>query len=154
MTIIGCDCDAKLCEYIGETPAQWTSVADCEAAMKSQVLKQRNLNYPLISGICRDTSPPDAQLTTASVSAVQAAAPLPEGLRRRPSAMVGSPATAADTAAVQPLAYADVTNDGQGLLYRTERGYAVVKTSVTGMASGAIGATERAANWLSQRIGF
>ncbi|WP_313956128.1 hypothetical protein [Mesorhizobium amorphae] len=27
MTIVGWDCDAKLCEYIGETPAKWSTVA-------------------------------------------------------------------------------------------------------------------------------
>ena len=27
MTIVGCDCDAKLCEYIGETPAKWATIA-------------------------------------------------------------------------------------------------------------------------------
>ena len=53
MTIVGCDCDAKLCEYIGETPAKWSTIAECEAAMKSQILHQRNFNYPLVSGICR-----------------------------------------------------------------------------------------------------
>ncbi|RUT86467.1 hypothetical protein EOD15_25035, partial [Mesorhizobium sp. M7A.T.Ca.US.000.02.2.1] len=53
MTIVGCDCDAKLCEYIGETPAKWSTVAECEAAMKSQMLHERNFNYPLVSGICR-----------------------------------------------------------------------------------------------------
>ncbi len=53
MTIVGCDCDAKLCEYIGETPAKWSTIAECEAAMKSQILHERNFDYPLVSGICR-----------------------------------------------------------------------------------------------------
>ena len=42
MTIVGCDCDANLCEFIAETPAQWTSVADCEAAMRSQIVGRDN----------------------------------------------------------------------------------------------------------------
>ena len=53
MTVLGCDCDAKVCEYIGQTPAQWSSVAECEAAMTAQVTRSHDLDYPLISGLCQ-----------------------------------------------------------------------------------------------------
>jgi len=53
MTIVGCDCDAKLCEYVSETPAQWASVAECESAVKAQVVRAPGVDYPLVTGICR-----------------------------------------------------------------------------------------------------
>ncbi len=68
MTVMGCDCDAKLCEYIAETPAQWATIDECEAAMKSQIIKQQSFDYPLISGICRTVSQPVARMVSAPVS--------------------------------------------------------------------------------------
>ena len=62
MTVMGCDCDAKLCEYVGETPAQWATVAECQAAMKTQIEKRRDLDYPLISGVCRAAETPSQEL--------------------------------------------------------------------------------------------
>jgi hypothetical protein len=53
MTIVGCDCDAKLCEFVSESPAQWTSVAECEEAVKAEVLRTPGVAYPLVTGICR-----------------------------------------------------------------------------------------------------
>lgn len=53
LTVVGCDCDAKLCTFISETPPQWESVAACEAAMRSQVEASHDLSYPLVTGICR-----------------------------------------------------------------------------------------------------
>src|ERR1700745_1865023 len=62
MTIVGCDCDAKLCEYIGETPAKWATIADCEAAMKNQMLHERYCAYPLVAGLCRASPASSSQL--------------------------------------------------------------------------------------------
>jgi len=64
MTLLGCDCDAKQCEYISDAPGQWTSVAECEVAMKRQVLSNSALDYPLVTGMCRTVGP---QTTLASV---------------------------------------------------------------------------------------
>jgi hypothetical protein len=57
MTIVGCDCDAKLCEFVSETPAQWASVAECESAVKAEVVRAPGVDYPLVTGICRTVSP-------------------------------------------------------------------------------------------------
>ncbi len=59
MTIVGCDCDAKLCEFVSETPAQWATVAECEADMKAQVIRAPGVDYPLVTGICRAMPGPD-----------------------------------------------------------------------------------------------
>ncbi|TGQ36399.1 hypothetical protein [Mesorhizobium sp. M00.F.Ca.ET.216.01.1.1] len=157
MTIVGCDCDAKLCEYIGETPAKWATVADCEAAMKSQMLHERNFNYPLVSGICRtkdSSSSPELAATASRPElkpadrAVETTYPLPPELSHRPSIPIGSPATAMETEAARPVAYEAAVDGGRAVLYRTKAGYAVVKTDLSRAASATVDMAKRSANWL------
>lgn len=117
MTIVGCDCDAKLCEYIGETPAKWSTVADCEAAMKNQMLQHRKgFSYPVVSGICRTVQPQTAMTVSAALPKV-ASAPLDDEIAalglHRPENPVGPrpqrqsksgrrPANPMSTAVTQP----------------------------------------------------
>lgn len=63
LTVVGCDCDARLCEFISETPPTWQSVAECEAAAAHQIATSRSLNYPLVTSICRQ-SPAAAEAGT------------------------------------------------------------------------------------------
>ncbi|KQU78767.1 hypothetical protein ASD12_16350 [Mesorhizobium sp. Root102] len=158
MTIVGCDCDAKLCEYIGETPAKWSTVAECEAAMKGQMLHERNFNYPLVSGICRTKGSSSSSRLAATASrpelkpasrVVRAESPLPPGLSHRPSVSVGSPTTAMEADAARPVAYEQVVDGGTGVLYRTKNGYAVVKTDLGRAASATADAAKRSVNWLA-----
>lgn len=161
MTIVGCDCDAKLCEYIGETPARWSTVADCEAAMKSQMLHERNFNYPLVSGICRAKGSSSSSQLAETASrpelkpasrTVQPESPLPPELSRRPSVPVGSPTTAMEAAAARPVAYEQVVDGGTGVLYRTQNGYAVAKTDLGRAASATVDMAKRSANWLAAKM--
>jgi hypothetical protein len=161
MTIVGCDCDAKLCEYIGETPAKWATIADCQAAMKRQMLHERNFNYPLVSGICRPvhSSSPSQLAATASkpelTTAGQAATttdPLPPELTHRPSAAIGLQATATETEAARPVAYEAAVDGGRAVLYRTKAGYAVVKTDLGRAASATLGMAKRSADWLAAKM--
>ncbi|ESW83433.1 hypothetical protein X770_25890 [Mesorhizobium sp. LSJC269B00] len=156
MTIVGCDCDAKLCEYIGETPAKWATIADCEAAMKSQMLHQKNFDYPLVSGICRSKGSASSSQLAAAASRPElkpasrnVQTPLPPELSHRPSVSVGSPTTAMEAAAARPVAYEQVVDGGTGMLYRTRNGYAVVKTDLGRVASATVGMAKRSANWLA-----
>ncbi|MER8622290.1 hypothetical protein [Mesorhizobium sp. M1143] len=156
MTIVGCDCDAKLCEYIGETPAKWATIADCEAAMKSQMLHQKNFDYPLVSGICRSKGSASSSQLAAAASRPElkpasrnVQTPLPPELSHRPSVSVGSPTTAMEAAAARPVAYEQVVDGGTGVLYRTRNGYAVVKTDLGRVASATVGMAKRSANWLA-----
>lgn len=55
MTLLGCDCDAKVCSYIGDTGPQWDTIASCEAAMRKQVVAHSDLQYPLVTAQCRST---------------------------------------------------------------------------------------------------
>ncbi|SJM31180.1 hypothetical protein [Mesorhizobium delmotii] len=158
MTIVGCDCDARLCEYIGETPAKWSTIADCEAAMKSQMLHARKFNYPLVSGICRTTQTPSSQLATMasmpeSTTTTQTTTdPLPRELSHRPSVAVGSQATATETEADTPVAYDSVVDGERSVLHRTKDGYGVVKTDLGRAASATIGMAKRSANWLAAKM--
>lgn len=61
LTIVGCDCDAKLCEFVSETPAQYASLAECEAAVKAGAIRTPGVDYPLVTGICRSTGAPGAE---------------------------------------------------------------------------------------------
>ncbi|MBZ9799171.1 hypothetical protein [Mesorhizobium sp. ES1-4] len=158
MTIVGCDCDAKLCEYIGETPAKWSTIAECEAAMKSQILRERNFNYPLVSGICRTKGSASSSQLAAIASGpelkpaskvVRTESPLPPELSHRPSVPVGSPTTALEAAAARPVAYDQVIEGGTGTLYRTKNGYAVVRTDLGRAASATADAAKRSVNWLA-----
>lgn len=156
ITIVGCDCDAKLCEYIGETPAKWATIADCEAAMKSQMLHQKNFDYPLVSGICRSKGSASSSQLAAAASRPElkpasrnVQTPLPPELSHRPSVSVGSPTTAMEAAAARPVAYEQVVDGGTGVLYRTRNGYAVVKTDLGRVASATVGMAKRSANWLA-----
>ncbi|PAP95585.1 hypothetical protein [Mesorhizobium wenxiniae] len=157
MTIIGCDCDARLCEYIGETPAKWSTIADCEAAMKSQMSHARNFNYPLVSGICRTTQTSSRLAATGSTPELAAAAqtatdPLPSELSRRPSVAVGSQATATETEVARPVAFEAAVDGGRSVLYRTKNGYALVKTDLGRAASATLGMAKRSANWLAAKM--
>lgn len=157
MTIVGCDCDAKLCEYIGETPAKWSSLADCEAAMKTQVLRHGNFGYPLISGVCRTVQKPASKL---------ASAPMPHGSAppavitdeitalglRRPEMPVRSGKTAVTDADAKPSFYDEVIDGGRAVLYRTENGYALVKTGLSQTVSDTASAMGRSAGWLSAQL--
>ncbi|RUV84959.1 hypothetical protein EOA75_27825 [Mesorhizobium sp. M1A.F.Ca.IN.022.07.1.1] len=156
MTIVGCDCDAKLCEYIGETPAKWATIADCEAAMKSQMLHQRNFNYPLVSGICRTKASTSELAAKASRPelrppnrVVEPIAPLPPELSRRPSVPVGTTVTASETEAARPVAFEAAVDGGSAVLYRTKAGYAVVKTDLGRAANATVDMAKRSANWLA-----
>ncbi|MGC4023901.1 MAG: hypothetical protein QM744_01225 [Mesorhizobium sp.] len=53
MTLLGCDCDAKVCEYIGDTTPQWDTVENCQSAIEHEVTSRRNLQYPLVTAECR-----------------------------------------------------------------------------------------------------
>ena len=163
MTIVGCDCDAKLCEYIGETPAKWTTIADCEAAMKSQMLHQRNFNYPLVSGICRVKGSASSSELAAKASrpdlkprkrVVETIAPLPPELDHRPSAPVGATVTASEAEAAKPVAFDGSVDGGRAVLYRTKAGYAVVKTDLSRAAGATVDAAKRSASWLAGLTGL
>lgn len=144
MTLLGCDCDAKVCEYISETPAQWANVAECEAAMSREVLNSRDLSYPLVSGLCRSIDAAPAAVPTVEE---KPAIVMEAGLEvRRPAADI-LPTTASQSSRDS---IADLARDGGGVVFRrTADGYATVKGGVMRAIGGTAGAiTRTAAGWL------
>lgn len=133
MTIVGCDCDAKLCEFIRETPPQYASVADCEAALKTQILREKTVDYPLVSGICR--SAPTDDFRTASV---QATDPAPV----HPTVEPGRSA---------PI-YAGLVEDGRAVLYRTANGYTVVRKGISHAAESTADLASWATGWIAAKM--
>ncbi|WP_269930586.1 hypothetical protein [Aminobacter sp. HY435] len=127
MTIVGCDCDAKLCEYVGETPAQWTSMADCEAAMKSRVLREGNHDYPLVTGICRTTVFADPRLASTSVPSE----PQP---------------------VVEASLLSGAVANGRSVLYRTANGYALVRDGLGNAAEATLTAAKRSTAWVAENL--
>ena len=80
MTLLGCDCEAKVCTYIGEASPQWDSVASCEASMKTQVLARSNLDYPLVTAECRAVAGEPAVIEVKSGTPVATIEPATEGM--------------------------------------------------------------------------
>lgn len=59
MTLLGCDCDAKICEFVTDTAPKWDSVTSCESAIRGEVVRRTDLNYPLLTGECRIVGQPE-----------------------------------------------------------------------------------------------
>ncbi len=51
-TILGCDCDARQCEYIRDEPAQWTTIDDCESAIGKRTFDGAGPAYPTVIAVC------------------------------------------------------------------------------------------------------
>ncbi|MCG7506595.1 hypothetical protein [Mesorhizobium retamae] len=153
MTIVGCDCDARLCEYIGETPAKWSTLADCEAAMKNQMLHHgKGFSYPVVSGICRTVEPQTAMAVSTFPPQI-ASAPLDDEIAalglRRPEIPI----------APRPMPIVKVNAETQGtdvggdaILYRTESGYTLVKTRLGRTFSSTAMVVKRSAGWLAAQL--
>lgn len=73
MTIVGCDCDAKLCEFVSESPAQFASIAECEAAVHATAVRTPSPDYPLVTGICRTVAPEGDQPPATALASLDAA---------------------------------------------------------------------------------
>ena len=53
LVLLGCDCDAKVCEYIRTVPTQWSSIESCRAALPAQETSRDAESFPLIVADCR-----------------------------------------------------------------------------------------------------
>lgn len=78
-TILGCDCDAKQCEYIRDEPAQWTSIEDCESAIGTRTFDGAGPAYPTVIAVCYAPAAPTtaAGSEDAQVAPTEATPPAP-----------------------------------------------------------------------------
>lgn len=129
MALIGCDCDAKICEYIDSTPTQWTSLASCEAALKQRIAEGHDI-YPLVIAVCRnaDETPTSTAGMIANAEAATVVAPvLADAGGARVTIDRGGRATA---------------------LFETLSGYVSVRQTVGGTLSSASRQALEAMSWL------
>jgi hypothetical protein len=82
-TILGCDCDARQCEYIRDEPAQWTTIEDCESEIARRNLDGAGPAYPTVIAVCY----------APAASTAQAAAPeaSPSGTQQAEAAEAATP---------------------------------------------------------------
>ena len=125
MVMIGCDSEARECEFIRETPVQWASVEACETAMKHQMLTAGNFDYPTVVGLCRAIEDPDAD-----APAVAAVGP---GTNEMPI-------------------FAGVVEGGKSILYRTGNGYTMVRQTLGRAALGTAEMARRTGGKLVERL--
>jgi hypothetical protein len=110
MTVVGCDCDAKMCEFVRATPPEWSTVAECEEALKSRAVRDADAGYPLIIAICRSTEESPARLATAI-----------------------DPAMTAATTTTIPAQHFE-TSETRSIVMRASDRYVVARNAVTGFA--------------------
>ncbi|MBL8582620.1 MAG: hypothetical protein JNL61_10400 [Rhizobiaceae bacterium] len=130
LTVIGCDCDGRLCEFISETPPTWQTVAECEAAAQARITTGHSLDYPLITSICRETVSPEATASVAGVAAAVPASKAPD-VEARP----------------QGFAIEETIADGGAVVYRwTAAGYVKVVSGFDHAAGRAVDFLRRSAD--------
>jgi hypothetical protein len=115
MTVVGCDCDAKMCEYVRATPPEWSTIAECEEALKSRAVRDTDAGYPLIIAICRSTE--ESPVRMAALPAVDATQ------------------TAATPKAVSAQEF--TTGETRSIVMRTSDRYVIARNAVAGFAGGA-----------------
>lgn len=177
MAVIGCDCDARMCEYIRTTDAHWSSVADCEADMRANVLIQHE-SYPLVVAVCRDTAEGAGAIAGTELDAVMSSASNngrsgPAPTAREPAAPPaggrasddGRPATwrqsavAAASSIVSPLlagapAGTSSTDDAGRVttVFRSEHGLVSIRDTVGGALSSASRRALGTVGWLRAAV--
>jgi hypothetical protein len=127
MVVIGCDCDGQMCEFIRETPAQWTTVAECEASLQHQRLSAGNFSYPTVTGLCRTVVTDEHQL-------------------------VAAPPATEEMSLAEPAVYSETVGGRRSLLDRTVNGYAIVRDRLGRAAAGTAAVARRSSGRLIDRL--
>ncbi len=122
MAIIGCDCDAKLCELIRDHPPEWTTMEECETALKSRAVRGA-FDYPTVMAIC-------SKLDYA-------------GTPKAETASISDKAGAPEQADAEPR---------DGILTRASEGYRSLRNGIGQAAGGTIGLARASAGWVVARI--
>lgn len=122
MTIIGCDCDARLCEFISDNPPEWTTMEECEAALKHRALRDGAIDYPTVMAICSKLD----RVTRPEMEA-----------RNDPIPATPEPAQEATS---------------NGILARAAGGYRSVRTSLGRAADGTANLARETAGWMASKI--
>lgn len=139
MTVLGCDCDARVCAFVSETPPQWSSIDDCKRAGRAAILRHSELNYPLVTVECRVSI-----VATASSPAIPSTAeptPVAPATAFADVAVSTNPESSNRTTAI----YSGLVTSGRFVFRKTSDGYAYVGAGIGAVADGAIKLMRRSA---------
>jgi len=132
LTIVGCDCDAKMCEFIRDEQPQWSTMAECEAALSGRIVRDHHELYPTVIAVCSVPSDNQRLLAMAAYEeATQSGAP---------SAV--EPAT--ETSQIERI-----VSGGRAIVSRTSDGYAVARNAVRGVVKGTFSLVADSAGWVA-----
>jgi len=131
MTLMGCDCDAKQCEYIRTADAGWASMQDCEKDLAREIKSGKDVAYPLITATCRPAGPAGQHLLASAAPKIT----VPAHIGDRPTV---------DAAAGVPV------ESKVAVAKRTRFGYQTVTDTVDRAITGTVSAANRAAGWVRQ----
>ncbi len=126
MTLMGCDCDAKICEYIKTADAGWSSIERCRADLESEIRRNTKAGYPLITATCTVKSAPGTAVASGSFTV-----PAPAGHRPIETLALGTPIDAPVTVAT-----------------KTSFGYRMITVPLTHAYDSTATAATRAAGWV------
>ncbi|RCW84354.1 hypothetical protein [Phyllobacterium bourgognense] len=124
MTLMGCDCDAKICEYIKTADAGWTSIERCRADQENQIRQNTKVDYPLITATCTVKSAPESVVAGRSFTVPAADRPIE-------TIALGTPIVAPVTVAT-----------------KTTFGYRMITVPLTHAYDSTATAATRAAGWV------
>ena len=86
MSILGCDDNGATCAPVAQVPAQWQTIAACDADSEKHLAAYSNANFPMVVAVCQtadttalaDSTEDAAQLETTSRSFEPAPPSMPE----------------------------------------------------------------------------
>lgn len=132
MTVLGCDCDARVCTFVSETPPQWSSIDDCKSAGRAAILRHSELNYPLVTVECRVSI--GATASSPAIPSTAEPTPVAPTTALAEVAVSTNPESSDRTNAI----YSGLVSSSRFVLRKTSDGYAYVGAGVGVVADGAI----------------
>lgn len=69
MTLMGCDCDARVCVPLGPAGPGWASIEECEAAVAATIRQGADATYPLVTARCEAVADAEPEILRVHVLA-------------------------------------------------------------------------------------
>lgn len=134
MTIVGCDCDAKMCEFIRDEQPQWSTMAECETALKTRIVRDHHENYPTVIAVC---SVPDQNQRDLAMAAYHEAA------------KVHAAATVTAETEVESTRIETIVSGGRAVVSSTADGYATARNAIGRTARGTFSLAAGSVRWMA-----
>lgn len=138
LTIVGCDCDAKMCEFIRDEQPRWSTMGECEAELRSRIVRDHHELYPTVIAVC---SVPDENQRALAMAAYHEAAE--------------ADAASLPAAEPEPTRIERIVSGGRAIVSRTSNGYDaardVVRIAVRGAVKESFALVADSAVWIADR---